>query len=85
MVVLSQLTRDNARQKRKPELSDLRESGSIEQDADLVMFPYAGEIPDPRPPVLDYDLLLAKQREGPLGPIPLSFTLRHTRFDERAT
>ncbi len=83
MVVLSQLTRDNARQKRKPELSDLRDGGSIEQDADIVMFPWAGDIPEPRPMVLECDLILAKQREGPLGSIPLNFTYRYTRFDER--
>jgi len=65
-VVLAQLNRENEKEGRRPRLSDLRDSGSIEQDADVILFPH----PKPDQPggdVLQIDLLLAKQRIGPRG------------------
>lgn len=76
VVALSQLTRDNARGNRPPMLSDLRGSGSLEQDADLVAFLHR--------PDEDYrehvQLLLAKQRNGPTGIVDLRFDGMYTRF-----
>ncbi len=87
VIVLCQLNREMERDKnRKPRLSDLRESGSIEQDADLVGLLYkvaqdedaegAGESEG-----LPVNLLLAKQRNGPTGDVPLTFLKAYTRFE----
>lgn len=84
MLVLSQLSRQPDRRggDHRPQLSDLRESGSIEQDADLVMFiirpsMYDPEIDDPR----KAELIIAKQRNGPTGEIDLVFQHEFTRFE----
>jgi replicative DNA helicase len=84
MLVLSQLSRQPERRggDHRPQLSDLRESGSIEQDADVVMFIvrpslYDTEAPDPR----RAQLILAKQRNGPIGEIDLVFHHEYTRFE----
>jgi replicative DNA helicase len=65
-----------------PQLSDLRESGSIEQDSDVVMFLYR-EQKEPPPETLTpvVKLLLAKQRNGPLGEVDLIFHRDYARFD----
>jgi replicative DNA helicase len=87
VLVLSQLTRAPERDERGPQLSDLRESGAIEQDADVVMFIYrphffkAGASPEERDMA---DILIAKQRNGPTDRVKFVFRSRLTRFEEAA-
>lgn len=91
VLALSQLNRDIEREKnRKPKLSDLRESGTLEQDADLVGFLYKSK---PDSDEEDYqatedavpmNLLIAKQRNGPTGDVELTFMKTYTRFESRA-
>lgn len=87
VIVLSQLNRELEKDKtRKPRLSDLRESGSIEQDADLVGFLYKvkndeGEDPEDSPDGIPVNLLIAKQRNGPTGDVNLIFMKPITRFE----
>jgi len=79
VVVLSQLSRAvDKRDSKRPILSDLRESGSIEQDADVVMFLYRPD-PDRKEEI---NLFVAKQRNGPIGSIKLLFLSEYTRFVE---
>lgn len=86
MLVLSQLNRDMEKQDREPELPDLRESGSIEQDADLVMFLHQTpkdrreSIEERRPG--NVKLLIRKQRNGPLGRRDLLFHAKYMRLEE---
>jgi len=92
VIVLAQLNREIEKDKgRKPRLSDLRESGSIEQDADLVGLLYkpsegddedgaVTENTDSRP----VNLLIAKQRNGPTGDVKLTFFNSYTRFESAA-
>ena len=87
VVVLSQLTRAPEREERKPQLADLRESGAIEQDADVVLFInrpnfYKTDIPDEER--AQAELIIAKQRNGPTGSLNFVFLSRHTRFEEAA-
>jgi replicative DNA helicase len=92
VLVLSQLNRELERDKnRKPRLSDLRESGAIEQDADLVGLlykPNAGDDEDgaaaEEADGLPVNLLIAKQRNGPTGDINLTFLKNYTRFESAA-
>jgi replicative DNA helicase len=92
VLVLSQLNREMERDKnRKPRLSDLRESGAIEQDADLVGLlykPNAGDDEDgaqaEEADGLPVNLLIAKQRNGPTGDINLTFLKNYTRFESAA-
>jgi replicative DNA helicase len=93
VIVLSQLNRELEKDKsRKPRLSDLRESGSIEQDADVVGLLYkpdSGDDEDGGGPAVDTDgipvnLLIAKQRNGPTGDVDLTFLKTYTRFESRA-
>jgi replicative DNA helicase len=92
VIVLSQLNRELEKDKnRKPRLSDLRESGAIEQDADLVGLlykPSAGDDEDaPMPEEHDgipVNLLIAKQRNGPTGDVCLTFLKSYTRFESAA-
>ena len=68
-------------------LSDLRESGAIEQDADVVMFIHRDEDGDPQAAdqrALEVELIVAKQRNGPIGTINLVFLSEFTRFESRA-
>ncbi len=91
VIVLAQLNREMEREKnRKPRLSDLRESGAIEQDADLVGLlykPNSGEDDEsvPREEVpgegVPVNLLIAKQRNGPTGDVNLTFLKSYTRFE----
>src|SRR5271154_1141585 len=87
ILVLSQLTRAPEREDRKPQLADLRESGAIEQDADVVMFInrpnfYKTDIPEEER--AKAELIIAKQRNGPTGSLNFVFLSRHTRFEEAA-
>lgn len=92
VMVLSQLNRELEREKnRKPRLSDLRESGAIEQDADVVGLLYrpssdedeSGAVSD-EPDALPVNLLIAKQRNGPTGDVNLTFLKSFTRFENAA-
>jgi replicative DNA helicase len=87
IVVLSQLTRAPEREDRKPQLADLRESGAIEQDADVVMFinrPNFYKTDLPEEDRAKAELIIAKQRNGPTGTLNFVFLARHTRFEEAA-
>ncbi len=86
VVALSQLSRAvESRADRVPKLSDLRESGSIEQDADVVMFIYQDD-PDEDPERANIrEILIAKHRNGPLGRVSLHFDASHTRFADLET
>ena len=86
-LVLSQLSRASETRvgDHKPQLSDLRDSGSIEQDADLVAFIFREEVyKRDREDVKGLaDLIIAKQRNGPIGTVPLRFLGQYTRFENR--
>lgn len=83
IIALSQLSRNvENRVNKRPILSDLRESGSIEQDADLVLMLYrdsyynANELSS----ITNVELIIAKQRNGPVGTIDLNFDSSKTKF-----
>ena len=87
VIALSQLSRgrSKSRQDKRPMLSDLRESGSIEQDADVVMFLYRDEIYNPESTDKGTaEIIVAKHRNGPTGVSRLSFLSHHTRFENMA-
>ena len=91
VIVLSQLNRELEKDKnRKPRMSDLRESGSIEQDADVVGLLYRpaanddDEGPSPDQDAVPVNLLIAKQRNGPTGDVNLTFLKSCTRFENAA-
>lgn len=85
VVALAQLSRKNEdRPDKKPILSDLRDSGDIEQDADVVMFVHRPEMYDPSNEELKgyAEVLIRKQRNGALGDVPLRYLGAQTKFDE---
>ncbi|MBX3529929.1 MAG: replicative DNA helicase [Rhizobiaceae bacterium] len=103
IIALSQLSRQvESRDDKRPQLSDLRESGSIEQDADVVLFVYREEYylrnKEPKPGTPEYvqwetdmnetrgkaEVIIAKQRHGPTGTVPLGFQGEFTRFFDLA-
>jgi replicative DNA helicase len=92
IIVLSQLNRELERDKnRKPRMSDLRESGAIEQDADLVGLLYKPSASDDEENAVGAEedavavnLLIAKQRNGPTGDVHLTFLKSITRFESAA-
>jgi len=88
MMVLSQLSRavETRQGDHRPQLSDLRESGSIEQDADVVGFIFREEVYNKEREDLRglAELIIAKQRNGPVGTVNLVFLHAHTKFENRA-
>jgi len=88
VVALSQLSRapESRGGDHRPQLSDLRESGSIEQDADVVAFIFREEVYKKDDPDLDgiAELIVAKQRNGPTDTIKMAFIKRYTRFENLA-
>lgn len=83
VIAVSQLSRavEARRGDHRPQLSDLRESGSIEQDADLVLFIYREEIVNPTPDNTGVaELIIGKQRNGPTGTLQLAFIKQFTKF-----
>lgn len=86
VLLLSQLNRECEREKRRPQLSDLRECGSLEEDGDVVLFIHRPEQYNRQDASLRgiAEFIIAKQRNGPTGKLPMSFLHAYQRFEERA-
>jgi replicative DNA helicase len=89
VIALSQLNRKlEERSDKRPQLSDLRESGALEQDADVVIFIYRDEVynkEETNPHINTAEIIVAKQRNGPIGMAPMAFLKTYTRFENLAS
>ncbi|MEK6621857.1 MAG: replicative DNA helicase [Planctomycetota bacterium] len=86
VIVVSQLNRSvESREGHKPRMSDLRESGSIEQDADVIMLLHREDYYDPEKKDGTAELIIAKQRNGPIGVVKMAFLSQFMRFENLAS
>lgn len=86
VIVVSQLNRSvESREGHKPRMSDLRESGSIEQDADVIMLLHREDYYDPEKKDGTAELIIAKQRNGPIGVAKMAFLSQFMRFENLAS